>query len=116
MQPTWRCGLTSALPSPDYALRSYLYICLHAALGQLGRLLFIEHLLGKVGVFFFIRACLAVACALCEALFVKAVSLPHNFGAHVGEELCAARVLRVLRQCPAVDRWCQAGCCLGSSP
>ena len=62
--------------SPTYALRSYLYIALHALAIKAGQWSGVVLLLGggKIGEFYFLRAVLATACALCESWLVYAIA------------------------------------------
>lgn len=64
--------------SPAYALRSYTYLLLYAIPGWL-----YSHLLAssKIHTFFFVRCCLAFACASCESYFYRAVR--ERFGGSV---------------------------------
>jgi alpha-1,2-mannosyltransferase len=68
-------GLQTWEYSPDYAIRSWLYIGLHAIPGNLRRIL--PHPT-KLGEFYFVRYTLAFACALCQVLFFRVISLTLN--------------------------------------
>ena len=62
--------------SPAYALRSYLYVGLHAAVIKLAEWTDSVELVGggKIGEFYALRVALAVACAACEAWLVHAIA------------------------------------------
>ena len=62
--------------SPTYALRSYLYLGLHALAIKVGQWTGAVDLEGggKVGEFYFLRIVLACVCALCESYFVWAIA------------------------------------------
>ncbi|KAL1841327.1 hypothetical protein VTJ49DRAFT_7164 [Mycothermus thermophilus] len=68
-------GLQTWEYSPDYAIRSWLYIALHAVGANLRRLLPRST---KVAEFYFLRYLLAAACALCQTLMWRAVCLALN--------------------------------------
>ncbi|RMJ14375.1 hypothetical protein CDV36_005985 [Fusarium kuroshium] len=68
-------GLQTWEYSPDYAIRSWLYIALHAIVGNVRRLL--PHST-KVGEFFFIRFGLAFVCALCQTVLFLVTSTTLN--------------------------------------
>ncbi|KAM6521330.1 mannosyltransferase [Fusarium solani] len=68
-------GLQTWEYSPDYAIRSWLYIGLHAIVGNVRRLL--PHST-KVGEFFFIRFGLAFVCALCQTVLFLVTSTTLN--------------------------------------
>ncbi|KAL2267223.1 hypothetical protein VTJ83DRAFT_4500 [Remersonia thermophila] len=68
-------GLQTWEYSPDYAIRSWLYIALHAAGANLRRLLPRSN---KVAEFYFLRYLLAAACALSQTLMWRAVCLALN--------------------------------------
>jgi alpha-1,2-mannosyltransferase len=65
--------------APQYGLRSYLYVGLHALVGKI-----VSALIGgdKVVVFYVIRATLAGVCAACEAVFYRGVVW--RFGSEIG--------------------------------
>lgn len=65
-------GLQTWEYSPDYAIRSWLYIALHAIGANVRRLL--PHST-KVAEFYFLRYLLAFVCALCQTLMWRAVCL-----------------------------------------
>lgn len=65
-------GLQTWEYSPTYAIRSWLYVSLHAIVGNLRRLL--PHST-KVAEFYFVRYALAFACALCQTLLWKAIAM-----------------------------------------
>lgn len=68
---TWEC-------SPQFALRSYAYIGLHAAVGKLA----VTSGAGKVATFYAIRIVLGVVCTCCEVAFSRAAA--HVFGRETG--------------------------------
>ncbi|RSM19355.1 hypothetical protein CDV31_001777 [Fusarium ambrosium] len=68
-------GLQTWEYSPDYAIRSWLYIALHAIVGNVRRLL--PHST-KAGEFFFIRFGLAFVCALCQTVLFLVTSTTLN--------------------------------------
>ncbi|KAG7122032.1 Alpha-1 like protein [Verticillium longisporum] len=68
-------GLQTWEYSPDYAIRSWLYVVIHAVVGNMRRLL---PQTSKVGEFYFIRYVLAIACALCQVLLFRVVSTTLN--------------------------------------
>ncbi|KAG5946670.1 hypothetical protein E4U59_003217 [Claviceps monticola] len=68
-------GLQTWEYSPDYAIRSWLYVGLHAVVGNLRRLL--PHS-SKVSEFYLIRYGLAFLCALCQTMLFKVISLTLN--------------------------------------
>ena len=57
--------------SPEYSIRSWFYIGLHAIVGNFRRLLPQST---KVGEFYFVRYILAFVCALCQVLFFRVIS------------------------------------------
>lgn len=65
--------------SPDFALRSWLYIALHAAAVRAAAV--VAHVPSRVGLFFLLRALFAFAAAYTTSIFVQAVS--HRFGGRV---------------------------------
>jgi alpha-1,2-mannosyltransferase len=65
-------GLQTWEYSPDYAIRSWLYIAVHALGANIRRLL--PHS-SKVAEFYFLRYLLAGVCALCQTLMWRAVCL-----------------------------------------
>ncbi|KAE9567600.1 Alpha-1,2-mannosyltransferase [Colletotrichum fructicola] len=68
-------GLQTWEYSPTYAIRSWLYVSLHAIVGNIRRLLPQST---KVGEFYFIRYALAFGCALCQTLLFRVISLTLN--------------------------------------
>ncbi|KAK4099702.1 glycosyltransferase family 22 protein [Parathielavia hyrcaniae] len=68
-------GLQTWEYSPEYAIRSWLYIAIHAIGANLRRLL--PHS-SKVAEFYFLRYLLALACAFCQTLMWRAVCLALN--------------------------------------
>ncbi|KAK4444879.1 Alg9-like mannosyltransferase family-domain-containing protein [Podospora aff. communis PSN243] len=68
-------GLQTWEYSPDYAIRSWLYISFHAILGNFRRMLPQSN---KVAEFYFVRYSLAFFCALCQTLMWKAICLALN--------------------------------------
>ncbi|KAI0593483.1 Alg9-like mannosyltransferase [Biscogniauxia sp. FL1348] len=68
-------GLQTWEYSPDYAIRSWFYVGLHAIIGNIRRLL--PHPT-KVSEFYFIRYVLAFICALCQVLLFRVVSFTLN--------------------------------------
>ncbi|AEO60921.1 glycosyltransferase family 22 protein [Thermothelomyces thermophilus ATCC 42464] len=68
-------GLQTWEYSPDYAIRSWLYIAIHALGANIRRLLPRS---SKVAEFYFLRYLLAFGCALCQTLMWKAVCLALN--------------------------------------
>ncbi|GAB1319422.1 mannosyltransferase [Madurella fahalii] len=68
-------GLQTWEYSPDYAIRSWLYIAIHAVGANIRRLL--PHS-SKVAEFYFLRYILAFVCALCQTLMWRAVCLALN--------------------------------------
>jgi alpha-1,2-mannosyltransferase len=65
-------GLQTWEYSPDYAIRSWFYIGLHAIVGNARRLLPQS---SKLGEFYFIRGTLALACSLCQVWLFRVVSI-----------------------------------------
>ncbi|OIW28273.1 hypothetical protein CONLIGDRAFT_681244 [Coniochaeta ligniaria NRRL 30616] len=63
-------GLQTWEYSPDYAIRSWLYIGLHAVVGNIRRLLPQST---KVSEFYFVRYVLAFVCALCQTLMWRVI-------------------------------------------
>ncbi|KAI9809462.1 MAG: mannosyltransferase [Pycnora praestabilis] len=61
--------------SPDYAIRSWLYVSLHAIVGKIGSVL---PFMTKKSEFFFVRVVLAIACAVCETRLFIAISRSLN--------------------------------------
>lgn len=57
--------------SPDYSIRSWFYIGLHAVLASLRRIL---PQASKVGEFYFVRYVLAIFCALCQTILFQVIS------------------------------------------
>ncbi|CAM1511672.1 Fc.00g091850.m01.CDS01 [Cosmosporella sp. VM-42] len=68
-------GLQTWEYSPDYAIRSWLYIGLHAIVGNVRRLLPQST---KVGEFYFVRYALAIVCALCQTILFMTTSSTLN--------------------------------------
>ncbi|KAH6995579.1 family 22 glycosyltransferase [Ilyonectria sp. MPI-CAGE-AT-0026] len=68
-------GLQTWEYSPDFAIRSWLYIGLHAIVGNVRRLLPQST---KVGEFYFIRFGLALGCALCQTILFMVTSTTLN--------------------------------------
>ncbi|KAF8857265.1 glycosyltransferase family 22 protein [Acephala macrosclerotiorum] len=64
-------GLQTWEYSPEYAIRSWLYIAMHALIGSFRRLLPFST---KAGEFYFIRYALAFVCALCQTLMFRVVN------------------------------------------
>ncbi|RKF55300.1 Alpha-1,2-mannosyltransferase alg9 [Golovinomyces cichoracearum] len=63
-------GLQTWEYSPEYAIRSWLYIIIHATIGNIRRIL---PSTSKVAEFYFIRHVLAFSCAFCQTLMFQAV-------------------------------------------
>ncbi|RKF65011.1 Alpha-1,2-mannosyltransferase alg9 [Erysiphe neolycopersici] len=63
-------GLQTWEYSPDFAIRSWLYVVLHAAIGILRKLL---PNYTKVAEFYFIRYVLALICSLCQSVMFLAI-------------------------------------------
>ncbi|KAI0012988.1 Alg9-like mannosyltransferase [Xylariaceae sp. FL0662B] len=61
--------------SPEYAIRSWFYIALHAVVGNLRRLLPRPT---KVAEFYFIRYVLAFVCSLCQVILFRVISFTLN--------------------------------------
>eukprot|EP00937_MAST-01D_sp_MAST-1D-sp2_P002225 g2225.t1 len=61
--------------SPRFALRSYAYVALHAAVGRVAELLAGGD---KLAAFYGVRLALGLACALCELAFCHAVARAHG--------------------------------------
>ncbi|GJN76666.1 mannosyltransferase [Purpureocillium lilacinum] len=68
-------GLQTWEYSPEFAIRSWLYIALHAVVGNARRLLPQS---SKVAEFYFVRYGLAFVCALCQTVLFKVISLTLN--------------------------------------
>ncbi|KAI0161819.1 glycosyltransferase family 22 protein [Hypoxylon sp. FL1284] len=68
-------GLQTWEYSPDYAIRSWSYVGLHAVVGNLRRLLPWST---KLAEFYFIRYALAFVCSLCQVLLFRVVSFILN--------------------------------------
>lgn len=64
-------GLQTWEYSPDYAIRSWSYIGLHALVANIRRIL---PQASKAGEFYFVRYALAVCCALCQTLLYRVIS------------------------------------------
>ncbi|MCJ1479759.1 mannosyltransferase [Lambiella insularis] len=67
-------GLQTWEYSPDYSIRSWLYIVIHAIVGKFGSLFSTK----KSFEFYFIRVVLALTCALCESRLFTTVSRALN--------------------------------------
>ncbi|KJZ79165.1 hypothetical protein HIM_01316 [Hirsutella minnesotensis 3608] len=68
-------GLQTWEYSPDYAIRSWLYVALHAVVGNARRLLPQST---KVSEFYFVRYGLAFLCALCQTVLFQVISSTLN--------------------------------------
>ncbi|KAI0484839.1 Alg9-like mannosyltransferase [Xylariaceae sp. FL0804] len=68
-------GLQTWEYSPEYAIRSWFYVALHAIVGNIRRL---TPRPTKVAEFYFVRYVLAFVCALCQVLFYRVISLTLN--------------------------------------
>ncbi|KAF4513178.1 hypothetical protein G6O67_000481 [Ophiocordyceps sinensis] len=68
-------GLQTWEYSPDYAIRSWLYVALHATVGNARRLLPQST---KMSEFYFVRYGLAFVCALCQTVMYQVVSSTLN--------------------------------------
>lgn len=68
-------GLQTWEYSPTYALRSWLYVGLHAIVGNVRRIL--PHST-KVGEFYFVRYFLGIACAICQTWLWRTLCLTLN--------------------------------------
>ncbi|KAJ3567429.1 hypothetical protein NPX13_g6768 [Xylaria arbuscula] len=68
-------GLQTWEYSPDYAIRSWFYVALHAIVGSFRRLLPRPT---KVAEFYFVRYSLAFLCAFCQVLLFRVVSFTLN--------------------------------------
>jgi len=68
-------GLQTWEYSPDYAIRSWLYIALHAVVGNFRRILPRPD---KVAEFYSVRIGLAFVCAFCQTLMYQSVTLAIN--------------------------------------
>jgi alpha-1,2-mannosyltransferase len=68
-------GLQTWEYSPDYSIRSWLYVGVHAVVGNIRRLL---PGTSKVGEFYFVRYVLAFFCALSQTLLWRAICLALN--------------------------------------
>ena len=67
-------GLQTWEYSPEFSIRSWLYIAIHAIVGKLSSLLSAT----KTCEFYFIRTVLALVCAICESHFFIAISKTLN--------------------------------------
>ena len=67
-------GLQTWEYSPEFSLRSWLYIVLHAVVGKLGSLLSSN----KIFEFYFIRVALALTCAFCQSRLFTTISRSLN--------------------------------------
>ncbi|KAL6816191.1 glycosyltransferase family 22 protein [Trichoderma camerunense] len=81
-------GLQTWEYSPDYAIRSWLYIALHAVVGNVRRILPQST---KVSEFYFIRYGLALLCAICQTILYQGISLALN--ARIGVVFLVATIL-----------------------
>ncbi|EGX96230.1 alpha-1,2-mannosyltransferase (Alg9) [Cordyceps militaris CM01] len=68
-------GLQTWEYSPDYAIRSWLYVALHALVGSFRRLLPRSN---KVAEFYFVRYVLALVCAICQVILYQVASTTLN--------------------------------------
>ncbi|KAI2628428.1 mannosyl transferase [Xylaria nigripes] len=68
-------GLQTWEYSPDYAIRSWSYVALHAILGSFRRLLPRPT---KVAEFYFVRFSLAFLCAFCQVILFRVISFTLN--------------------------------------
>ncbi|KAI1153926.1 glycosyltransferase family 22 protein [Nemania diffusa] len=68
-------GLQTWEYSPDYAIRSWFYVVLHAVVGNFRRLLPRPT---KVAEFYFIRYALAFLCAFCQVLLFRVINFTLN--------------------------------------
>lgn len=68
-------GLQTWEYSPDFAIRSWFYVALHAIVGSFRRLLPRST---KVAEFYFVRYSLAFLCAFCQVLLFRVISLTLN--------------------------------------
>ncbi|KAI1335785.1 Alg9-like mannosyltransferase [Xylariaceae sp. FL0016] len=68
-------GLQTWEYSPDYAIRSWFYVALHAVAGSIRRLLPRST---KVAEFYFVRYVLAFVCSLCQVLLFRVISFTLN--------------------------------------
>ncbi|GAO13219.1 hypothetical protein UVI_02025670 [Ustilaginoidea virens] len=79
-------GLQTWEYSPDYAIRSWLYVGLHALVANIRRLLpqsskvsfTMEAVTVSVSELYFVRYGLAFVCAVCQTVFFKAIGLTMN--------------------------------------
>ena len=67
-------GLQTWEYSPDYAIRSWLYVSLHAIIGKTGSLF----LRSKTGEFYLVRCILALTCAACESKLFSTIAKALN--------------------------------------
>ncbi|KAI1434483.1 mannosyl transferase [Xylaria sp. CBS 124048] len=70
-------GLQTWEYSPDYAIRSWFYVALHAIVGSFRRLLPRPT---KLAEFYFVRYSLAFLCAFCQVLLFRVISFTLNHG------------------------------------
>lgn len=68
-------GLQTWEYSPEYAIRSWAYVGLHALVGSFRRLLPFPT---KVGEFYFVRYTLAFICALCQTQLFRVINITLN--------------------------------------
>ncbi|XP_069081105.1 alpha-1,2-mannosyltransferase ALG9 isoform X1 [Pleurodeles waltl] len=80
--------------SPDFAIRSYAYLWLHALPAWFNAKVLLS---SKVLVFYFVRSLLAFLSCVCELYFYKAVC--KKFGLHVGRLMLAFLVLSTGMYC-----------------
>lgn len=81
-------GLQTWEYDPEYAIRSWLYVGVHAVVGSIRRLLPQS---SKVGEFYFIRYALAFTCALCQTLLYCVLST--TLSARIGVIFILATIL-----------------------
>ncbi|KAI0189725.1 Alg9-like mannosyltransferase [Xylaria flabelliformis] len=74
-------GLQTWEYSPDYAIRSWFYVGLHAIVGSFRRLLPRPT---KVAEFYFVRYALGFLCAFCQVLLFRVISLSPTLNPRVG--------------------------------
>ena len=67
-------GLQTWEYSPEFSIRSWLYIVIHAIVGKFGSLVFSQ----KTFEFYFIRVMLALTCAICESRLFATISKSLN--------------------------------------
>ncbi|KAI0469578.1 glycosyltransferase family 22 protein [Xylaria cf. heliscus] len=74
-------GLQTWEYSPDYAIRSWFYVGLHAITGSFRRMLPRPT---KVAEFYFVRYALAFLCAFCQVILFRVISLSPTLNPRVG--------------------------------